>query len=257
LTPIDGRDVLDNPTARPGLLKNNRRYRIDLHVRVTGDRASIAVDLDNVELTSWEGPLAQLGPGQAWSCPGPCPLAIGANLCATAFHTLSLRPLSGRAKLLERRDVLPTSDATGVSWRYSLTEPAEDWASDDADDAAWPPGAGAFGRDAGPAGAIRTPWTTADIWLRREFTLSELPAAAPLFWLHHDNDAELFLNGVPAAVGQGWTVGRYYFFPLTAESRAALRLGRNVLAIHCRQIDGPQYIDAGLVEFVPVRELEP
>ena len=66
--------------------------------------------------------------------------------------------------------------------------------------------------------------------------------------LHHDEDAEVFLNGVPVAREPRWTTG-YVELPLSPEAVAALRNGRNVLAIHCRQNGGGQYIDAGLIEY--------
>lgn len=58
------------------------------------------------------------------------------------------------------------------------------------------------------------------------------------------------MNGVAAGTLQGYTT-EYGVFPLPAAARAALRPGKNLLAIRCRQTQGGQYIDAGLVEVKP------
>ena len=72
-------------------------------------------------------------------------------------------------------------------------------------------------------------------------------------WVHHDEDAEIYLNGVAAAHLQGYTTG-YEVWPLNPSGQAALRSGRNLLAVHCHQTSGGQYIDVGLVE---AREEQP
>jgi len=66
-------------------------------------------------------------------------------------------------------------------------------------------------------------------------------------WLHHDEDAEVYINGVLALRVPGFVTG-YESWPLTATSKAALTAGKNLIAIHCHQTTGGQYIDMGLVD---------
>jgi hypothetical protein len=100
---------------------------------------------------------------------------------------------------------------------------------------------------------VGTEWKTSDIWIRRTF---ELPAGAGVdslqLFLHHDEDAQVYLNGVRIAELEGYT-SDYEPVPLTAQAVQALRPGRNTLAIHCRQTSGGQYIDAGLVRVEAAR----
>ena len=146
-----------------------------------------------------------------------------------------------------------TSERTPVRWRFTLQEPATNWVQSVFDDAAWNYAPGGFGTAGTPGAVVRTEWNTSNIWLRREFEVrsnSSLSQPRSLaLRIHHDEDAEVYLNGVEAARLPRWTSG-YVEVPLTAEAVHALHAGRNSLAIHCRQNSGGQYIDAGLVEYL-------
>jgi len=71
----------------------------------------------------------------------------------------------------------------------------------------------------------------------------------PQLYIHHDEDAEVYLNGTLVSRLAGHTTG-YEVVPLDRAAAAALRKGRNVLAVHCRQTRGGQYIDVGLLDLV-------
>jgi hypothetical protein len=96
---------------------------------------------------------------------------------------------------------------------------------------------------------VKTVWDTPDIWLRRTFDVKELPEGGQLILsAHHDEDAEIYLNGTLVKSLPGFT--RHYGLQmLDAKARDALRAGQNTIAVHCRQKAGGQYIDVGLVEF--------
>lgn len=155
------------------------------------------------------------------------------------------RPLYGPPPTIT--ELVPTSEKDAQQWRYTTTRPADGWEKADFDAASWTEAPGGFGTKGTPGGVIRTEWKTPDVWLRRVVELKAAPAGEVFVRLHHDEDAEVYVNGVLAARVSGYTTA-YVEVPLTPAGRAALRAGRNVIAVHCRQTGGGQYIDAGLVE---------
>ena len=142
--------------------------------------------------------------------------------------------------------VVPTSEASGIAWRYRFDAPANDWIAPGFDDREWTEGPGGFGTEGTPGAVVRTTWSTPDIWLRRTFELQADPEEKLFLLVHHDEDVEIFLNGVLATKAARFTTG-YEPLAITPEARAALVAGANTIAIHCRQTTGGQYVDAGIV----------
>jgi hypothetical protein len=145
--------------------------------------------------------------------------------------------------------VVPTSRATGLKWRYTFDKPAEDWFEVGFDTSRWKRGPAGFGTRGTPGAVVRTEWRGSDIWLRREVTLPNPPPADLHLLLHHDEDAEIYINGVLAAQRPAYTT-QYEITAIKPEAKAALKFGTNLIAIHCRQTTGGQYIDAGLVRVI-------
>ena len=148
--------------------------------------------------------------------------------------------------------VLPTALQGEYRWRYATEKPTNDWTQMDHHGSTWKEGPGGFGISGTPGTLVRTEWKTSDIWLRREFTLPEPHTNSCNLVIHHDEDAEVYLNGVLAARVEGHTVG-YVVVRINTEAQAALRPGRNVMAVHCHQTTGGQYIDAGLMAAPPAK----
>jgi hypothetical protein len=143
--------------------------------------------------------------------------------------------------------VVPDSQHQKVTWRYTTERPAADWASEQFEDSTWKQGPGGFGSEGTPNIVIGTPWKTADIWLRRSFTMPNTPAPNLQFVVYHDEDVQIFVNGAPAARERGF-VSTYETLDMGAEARAQLKPGAKVtLAVHCHQTQGGQGIDVGLV----------
>ena len=152
----------------------------------------------------------------------------------------------------ETRAVLPIRDPNPTAWAYVFASPAEDWMRPAFDDAAWKRAAGGFGgRGIGrdhKAAKVATKWETNAIWLRRTFMLDAVPeklleATVEMF---HDEDAEVYLNGQLILSAKGYTTD-YVPYGIPAEKfRAAVKKGRNVLAVKVVQTVGAQFFDLGL-----------
>jgi hypothetical protein len=145
--------------------------------------------------------------------------------------------------------VVPTSEKEAVTWRYTTTAPPAGWFRRQFDDSPWQSGPAGFGTRGTPGAVVRTTWKTDDIWARRDFELSHAPTPTLHLMVHHDDDAEVYLNGVLAARLPGYATG-YEPVSISPAALETLRPGPNTLAVHCHQIRGGQYIDVGLVNVI-------
>lgn len=152
----------------------------------------------------------------------------------------SLALLAVLARMLPRQTVC--AGEAPDPWRYTLAKPPDGWTSRDFDDSGWQRGRPGFGRGNVHGSPVRTPWTTSDIWVRGTVELPEKLPKSLALWMHHDEDAEVYLNGLLAAKVTGYTRG-YERFAVRPEARKALRPGNNLVAAHCRQTRGGQFLD--------------
>lgn len=142
--------------------------------------------------------------------------------------------------ILARADI-PVVDL----WRYTTEAPAQDWYSREFNDHDWQLGYGGFGTPHRDRLRVDTPWDTEHIWLRKEIPIASVPDSIALY-ICNINDAVVYINGQKVAELPDATLN-YRLIPLSAEHASLLHPGSNVLAVHCRNQRGIQFIDAHLV----------
>ena len=155
------------------------------------------------------------------------------------------------------QEIIPTSEKSGQAWKYTFSTPTASWMGKTFDDTMWQSGMGGFGTDVPTSPRIGTSWTTADIWIRRTFNPGSLTAeqiGQLVIRDYHDEDIEVYINGVRAYAAGGY-IASYEYKPLTPEARKALiPNGENTLAVHCHQTTGGQYIDVGIFRRIPAKQ---
>lgn len=160
-------------------------------------------------------------------------------------------------RLKGMKTVVPAGDEnSSISWRYTTTKPDGEWFAEDYAATGWKTGYSGFG------GSGRTAWSSSDIWIRRQFTISDIAPEQVYdlrLWMWHDEDAEIYINGKLAAKVTGYN-NEYETWPILPEALQSLRLdgSKNTIAIHCHQTVGGQYIDCGikLRQYVPNNSLK-
>jgi hypothetical protein len=131
----------------------------------------------------------------------------------------------------------------GNQWNYTEKKPAQEWIEVGYNDKDWKTGSGGFGK-VSPKEKVGIKWVTSDIWLRTTFRLATIPKTLRVT-LKHDEDVEVYLNG--KLVFQNTDlVSKYETHDISKESADVLQTGKNVVAVHCKNTVGGQFIDLGL-----------
>ncbi|MFI5381332.1 MAG: hypothetical protein ACHRHE_18700, partial [Tepidisphaerales bacterium] len=140
--------------------------------------------------------------------------------------------------------ILPTSQQVAQEWRYTTEKPADNWIDAKFDDSAWKKGKGGFGTEGTAGAVVGTRWDSSDIWIRRTFRVerTDIPLAA--LRMHHDEDAEIYVNGRKLAQFTGFVTD--YQLILNDGLPKTFIAGDNVIAVHCLNKTGGQFIDVGI-----------
>ncbi len=144
------------------------------------------------------------------------------------------------------RVIAPNALYARVTWKYTTSDPGSNWFAPAFNDTVWKKGIAGFGTEVTPGVAVGTTWNTRDIWLRREFTLGHEDLRDAQLQINHDEDAEVYLNGVLATRVSSFSTN-YVETGINTDAADTLKPGLNRMAVHCHQTTGGQFIDVGII----------
>ena len=131
-------------------------------------------------------------------------------------------------------------------WSYTTQRPSSEWTSTSFNASSWKVGPAGFGTEGTPGIAVKTRWDSDDIWIRRTLTLPMANYARAILSVYHDEDVDVYIDGVLAAKDPGFTTG-YVPLAISKSAMKSLRPGATItIAAHCHQTGGGQGIDINL-----------
>ncbi|MES2062106.1 MAG: DUF4965 domain-containing protein [Bacteroidota bacterium] len=143
------------------------------------------------------------------------------------------------------RTVVADGETKPYTVKFTESKPAEGWEAAGFNDKSWKTGTAPFGDD---PKMVKTVWKSRDLWVRRTFIYNKsTPVNKLILKLHHDDDAEVYLNGEKINVSPG---ANGDLLPVEIKGNVAdkLKNGENVLAIHCVNTGGGAWLDAGFAD---------
>lgn len=150
-------------------------------------------------------------------------------------------------------NILSPGETSPAECRYTERKPDGAWMDEAYDDRQWTSGRMPFGK--GWDKDFATPWDSREIWARRTFDLSDTDIEELVVLLRHDDDVEVYLNGRRIYNCTHCYLGRIKAYPVADDIKAALRKGRNTLALHCINPAGNAWLDVGLAKRKKPRSL--
>lgn len=145
---------------------------------------------------------------------------------------------------VEYKTVLAAADEKNYTCKFTETDPGNGWDNPQFNDSSWKTGTAPFSDD---KTAAKTVWTSRNLWVRRTFTINDLNFNKLTLRLHHDDEAEVYLNGEKISE-QNAANGDLQYITLSQAAISKLKKGENVLALHCTNTGGGAWLDAGFAD---------
>lgn len=159
--------------------------------------------------------------------------------------------------ILEYKTLMNSAEHGGWDCVYLTREPQGNWMDLQYEDQSWSPTQGGFGRQEYDlfAGVTftnaknrprKTVWNTPKLFVRRKFTISEIPANLSLkHWVFAD--ADFYINGHKVSINARDNTYRY-----TSIDPSLLQTGENIIAVEaaspCSDANCQQFLDFGLYD---------
>lgn len=134
-------------------------------------------------------------------------------------------------------------------WSMTTTEPTENWQSPDFQDTKWERKEGAFGNSEvmnhGTFSDVGTECASANLWLRKTFSISKLPKSPALF-LRHTGPIKIWVNE-KLVYSSEYNLIEYVHKTIGKEY---LKTGKNIITVFFENKTPYSYVDIGLIDEV-------
>lgn len=167
------------------------------------------------------------------------------NVDGTVYRFLGKEPENFKT-------VIAASDEEPYAVRYTESKPTDNWMSEEYDISNWKSGLAPISDDIAKGKIL---WKSEDIWVRRTFNYTPRELNELFLKISHDDNVEVYLNGEKIFEKTGWT-NDFVLVPLSVGNKSKLIAGRNILAVHVKNMAGGAMLDLGLVEKVKQKNLE-
>ncbi|GAA5220765.1 PVC-type heme-binding CxxCH protein [Membranihabitans marinus] len=138
--------------------------------------------------------------------------------------------------------LMPSAEEGSFNWKYTFTQPADNWQEEGFNDGSWKSGKAVFG--GGDDVDKQTTWTGTDIWMRTDFYLDDVDLDLVLKYIH-DNNFEVYVNG-SLLLSSGSVQSSYKYHKLDSDKMDLFKKGKNTIAVYCHDKGGNRYIDLGI-----------
>ncbi|MCB1019688.1 MAG: beta-galactosidase [Acidobacteria bacterium] len=167
------------------------------------------------------------------------------------FNAAKLRAIHDKlyAKPRPSRVLLPAGHDKPQPWRYTFKAPGKGWEQARFNDRRWSEGEAPFREKPDVEFVNGTEWKGPSIWMRRTFTIDQMPKSLWLEIQHTVTDGEVYINGQKVDTLDRFSRREYRHTDIS-EHLGALKQGENVIAVHAavgaNPRDDPKNVDAGL-----------